>query len=84
MIEILREWHHTWNPYVDGLVSIILFLGDYVFLMIAAAVIGNKLERKNDEKKLLLSQSVKKAHEGKKDKHEKTSRCNRDRRINDK
>lgn len=84
MIEILRAWHHTWNPYVDGIVSIILFLGGYVFLMIAAAVIGNKLERKNDEKKILFSDSVEEAHEGKKDKHEKTSRCDRDRRINDK
>lgn len=87
MIELLRIWHHTWNPYVDGLVSIILFLGGYTAVMLTIAIASYKIgERKKteDAEKLLFPDSVEEDHEGKKDKHEKTSRCNRDRRINDK
>lgn len=48
MIEIIREWKSSWNPIVEDIIGLIIFLGGYSLLMYIGSMISEKLDKDKD------------------------------------
>lgn len=76
VITALIEWHHTINPRVEAFVSIFLFLGWCLFLMIMSAIVADIIEekRKQHEKDLFFAGRFEEADKKKRQNNKRSSR----------
>lgn len=48
MIEIIREWKSSWNPIVENIIGLIIYLGGYSLLIYIGWKIAEKLDKDKD------------------------------------